>query len=105
MKRWIIVCIYAGLLSGPAFADSGKAVYEKTCFACHGSGLLNAPKFGDKAAWAARIAQGKQTLYDHADNGFNSMPAHGGNDDLSGKDVQAAVDYMVQQADDHLAKK
>ena len=41
----------------PAAAD-GKKVYESACIACHGAGIAGAPKFGDKAAWAPRIAQG-----------------------------------------------
>jgi len=58
-----------------------------------------APKFGDKAAWAPRIKQGKETLYKHAIGGFKGksgvMPAKGGRTDLSDADVKAAVDYMV----------
>ncbi|MHB9102561.1 MAG: c-type cytochrome [Sulfuricella sp.] len=97
MKTRIIVSAAALLLAGTAFAHSGKAIYEQTCVTCHGSGVLDAPKFGDKEAWAPRLAQGKAKLLEHADYGFNAMPAHGGNDELSGKDVEAAVDYMINQ--------
>lgn len=86
------------LVSGNVLAHSGKAVFDQTCVTCHGTGALGAPKLGDRAAWAPRIAQGKKVLLDHADYGFKSMPPHGGNDDLSDKDIEAAVDYMVQQA-------
>ncbi len=83
-------------------SDSGKAVYDGTCIACHGAGVAGAPKFGDKAAWSARIAQGKDTLYTHAINGFQSkagvMPPKGGNPVLKDEDVKAAVDYMVSHA-------
>lgn len=82
--------------------DSGKTVYDGTCIACHGAGVAGAPKFGDKAAWSARIAQGKDTLYTHAINGFQGkagvMPAKGGNLALKDEDVRAAVDYMVAHA-------
>ena len=81
-----------------AGADAGKATFEKVCTACHGTGVLGAPKFGDKAAWAPRIAQGKDTLYNAALHGLRAMPAKGGNASLPDADVKAAVDYMVNAA-------
>ena len=84
-----------------AVADTaqGKKVYDGLCFSCHGAGIAGAPKFGDKAAWAPRIAQGMDTLYAHSINGFQGktgvMPPKGGNIGLSDDDVKAAVDYMV----------
>jgi cytochrome c5 len=79
-------------------AANGKAVFESTCVACHGSGVAGAPKFGDKAAWAPRIKQGIDTLHQSALKGKNAMPPKGGNPSLSDADVTAAVDYMVSQA-------
>jgi cytochrome c5 len=88
--------------AAPAGATSdqpmdGKSVFSGSCNACHGSGLLNAPKLGDKAAWAPRIAKGIATLDDHALHGFNQMPAKGGNVGLPDEAVKAAVEYMVSQ--------
>jgi len=69
------------------------------CSACHTAGVAGAPKTGDKAGWAPRVAQGKDTLYKHAIGGFQGkmgvMPAKGGNTSLSDADVKAAVDYML----------
>jgi cytochrome c5 len=76
----------------------GNAVYSKTCSVCHASGVAGAPKFGDKAAWAARIKSGAATLYASALKGKGAMPSKGGNTTLSDADVKAAVDYMVSQA-------
>lgn len=76
----------------------GKAVYDKACGVCHGAGIAGAPKAGDKAAWAPRIAQGKATLHDHAIKGIRGMPAKGGNPSLSDDEVKAAVDMMVGMA-------
>lgn len=75
----------------------GEAVYNAVCHTCHASGLLGSPAFGDAGAWGPRIAQGKDTLYDHAINGFNQMPAKGGAD-IPDEEVQNAVDYMVAAA-------
>ena len=77
---------------------AGEKVYNATCVACHGSGVLNAPKIGDKAAWAPRIKQGTPTLYKHALEGFKMMPAKGGNAALKDKEVESAVDFMVAKA-------
>ncbi|MEO8850015.1 MAG: c-type cytochrome, partial [Casimicrobiaceae bacterium] len=87
----------------PAAAPAdGKATYESTCFVCHGSGIAGAPKFGDKAAWAPRIAEGLPTLHQHAMQGFQGksgvMPPKGGNTALSDAAVAAAVDYMTAAA-------
>jgi cytochrome c5 len=96
-----------GVASLAAFAASaapkadlalGEKTYSATCVACHGSGVLNAPKIGDKAAWAPRIKQGKPTLYKHALEGFKMMPAKGGNVALKDNEVQAAIDFMVSKS-------
>jgi cytochrome c5 len=77
----------------------GDAVFNQACVACHGAGIAGAPKFGDKAAWAPRIAQGLDTLHTHALQGFQGkagyMPPKGGRTDLSDQSVLNAVDYMV----------
>lgn len=85
-----------------AIPTDGPGVYEQVCGACHLNGIGGAPKSSDRAAWAPRIAQGKDTLYKHAIEGYNGkqgvMPAKGGRVDLSDDLVKAAVDYMVAKA-------
>jgi cytochrome c5 len=76
----------------------GKKVFEGTCVVCHGTGVAGAPKFGDKAAWAPHLAQGKDELYHSALKGKNAMPPKGGNLTLSDDEVRAAVDYMASAA-------
>ena len=79
-------------------ADAGKKLYEAACQACHTPGIAGAPKLGDKAAWAERIKQGNDVLYQHAIQGFQGktgfMPPKGGST-ASDEEVKAAVDYMV----------
>jgi cytochrome c5 len=85
--------------AGAASPAGGEGIYKASCAACHSAGIAGAPKSGDKAAWAPRIAQGKETLYKHAIGGFQGkngvMPAKGGNASLSDADVKSVVDYMI----------
>ncbi|HBI49526.1 MAG TPA: cytochrome c5 family protein [Moraxellaceae bacterium] len=82
-------------------ADAGEKLFGSVCATCHTAGLMGAPKLGDKAAWAPRIAQGKDTLYKNAIVGYQGkagvMPAKGGSQ-ASDEEVKAAVDYMVSKA-------
>jgi cytochrome c5 len=80
-----------------AAAGNGEGVYKQTCVACHGAGVAGAPKFGDKAAWAPRVAQGLPALYNSALKGKNAMPPKGGSA-APDADIKAAVDYMVNAA-------
>ncbi|MDP3671320.1 MAG: c-type cytochrome [Telluria sp.] len=92
-------CVAASLLvAAQANAAAGKDVYESTCAACHTSGVAGAPKLGDKAAWAPRIATGAGAMHASALKGKGVMPAKGGNAALSDADVQAAVDFMLGQS-------
>ena len=75
----------------------GEQTYTTVCSTCHDSGTAGAPMISDRGAWQARIAQGKQTLYQHAISGFGAMPPKGGDPSLSNAQVQAAVDYIVAQ--------
>ncbi len=84
--------------AAPAAAgNNGEALYKQTCQACHATGLINAPKLGDKAAWAPRIATGLDTLHNNAIKGKNAMPPKGGAN-ASDAEVRAAVDFMVNAA-------
>jgi cytochrome c5 len=91
----------AGAPAATATASAGgegKAVYDQTCHVCRATGLAGSPKFGDKAAWAPRIATGTDKLYNAALHGLNAMPPKGGNTSLTDAQVKAAVDYMVAAA-------
>jgi cytochrome c5 len=83
---------------------SGPQVYNEACFMCHQPpGVGGAPVTGVADEWTARIAQGMETLIDHAINGFQGqagyMPPKGGRVDLSDEEVVSAVEYMVEQVD------
>jgi cytochrome c5 len=76
----------------------GSVIYGNLCSACHTSGAGGAPKL-ETAAWTARIAQGVDTLHQHAIEGYTGsaglMPAKGGNPALTDEQVIATVDWMV----------
>lgn len=92
----------AGSAAVAGMPKNGTQLFEETCNACHGQGIGGAPKAGDKAAWAPRIAKGKATLYEHALKGFTGssglMPPKGGRTDVPDDLVKQAVDHMVQMA-------
>ena len=92
----------AGSAQTAALPKTGTELFEQTCSVCHAQGIAGAPKAGDKAAWAPRIAEGKATLYEHALKGFQGksgvMPPKGGRTDVPDDLVKQAVDHMVQMA-------
>ena len=77
---------------------SGEAIYNAVCTACHAAGVAGAPKTGDKAAWAPRIATGAAALLASATNGKNAMPPRGGGADLTDAELKAAVEYLTGKA-------
>ena len=83
--------------------ERGRQVWVGTCIDCHSTGLGGAPLIGNQTLWAPRIAQGLETLVQHATNGFygevGEMPARGGNPELSDEDIRAAVRFMASRAD------
>ncbi len=82
----------AAVASGPR---SGEDIYGSKCFACHDTGAAGAPKVGDAAAWAPRIAQGVDTLISHAINGIRGMPPRGTCADCTDEEIAATVEVMV----------
>ena len=100
LKSFIFVlpCLFGAMFSQIANAQSGENTYKQVCANCHGTGVLNAPKFGDKAKWAPLIAEGQATLTAHAYFGVRGMPPKGGNPNLSIEGFSDAVVYMVNNS-------
>lgn len=106
MKLTTGLIVTAGIVglaaSAAVLAADGQQVYQQACASCHKAGIAGAPKTGDAAAWADRIAQGMDILNEHAIKGFKGskgmMPAKGGRASLSDEEVMAAVAYMVEQS-------
>ncbi len=79
--------------SGPR---SGEQIYKSACFACHGAGVLGAPKLQNAADWKPRLAKGFDTLLSHAINGFNAMPPRGTCADCTDDEIAAAIRFMTE---------
>ena len=84
------------LVVAPTSPRSAEDVYNSGCMACHTSGAAGAPKFRDVADWSNRIGQGLDALYLNAINGKGAMPAKGLCPSCSDKEIQIAVDYMLE---------
>jgi len=85
--------------AAPAKADAGNAqpaLFTQLCQTCHIAGVAGAPKVGDKAAWAARLAEAKDIdgLTAVAIKGKGAMPPRGGST-ASDVEIKAVVTYMV----------
>ena len=83
--------------AAPSKADAGGAVpalYTQLCQTCHAAAVAGAPKLGDKAAWAPRLAQGIDGLTASVIKGKGAMPPKGGSV-ASDAELETVVTYMV----------
>jgi cytochrome c5 len=85
----------AAVAAVPAFANDGKAVYDKTCAMCHAQGVANAPKLGDKAAWGPRLGQGVPAMVATVIKGKGAMPPKAGQPALTEAEIKAGVEFMI----------
>ena len=91
VAKFELVKAEAAAASGPR---DGATIYNSVCGACHNTGAAGAPKIDDKAAWAARLAQGKDGLIKSVTNGKGAMPPKGGAT-LSDDEIKGVVDYVL----------
>lgn len=77
---------------------SGEEIYNSTCLACHATGAAGAPKLGDAAAWAPRIAQGMDTLLANATNGLNAMPPKGLCMACTSEEIRSTIEYIIDKS-------
>ena len=80
-----------------AMAAAAPVLYTQICSVCHAAGVAGAPKFGDKVAWAPRVAQGIDALTASAIKGKGAMPPKGGSA-ASEAEIRTVVTYMVNAA-------
>lgn len=97
MKRLLVSCLLLpSLMPGnEVFAADGKAVYDTVCYKCHRTGIDDAPKTGNKEAWAPRVTQGMDALYKSVMEGKGAMDPRAGVPELTDDEIRAGVDYLV----------
>jgi cytochrome c5 len=93
--RQAVLTFGIATLGGAAWSSDGKTVYDKTCAMCHATGVANAPKLGDKAAWAPRTGVGKEALVATVLKGKGAMPPKAGFADLKEHEIKAALEFML----------
>ena len=99
MKKLVSLSIATVALMGMmSTAQADIKTYRTACAACHNTGAANAPKLGDKAAWAPRIKTGMDALVNSALKGKGAMPPKGGRMNLSDDQIKSTVAYMVNAA-------
>lgn len=81
------------VVAGPR---SGADIYNVSCVACHGSGVLGAPKKADAAGWGPRLEAGFDAVWQNALNGKGGMPPRGTCADCSDDDIKAAIEFMIE---------
>jgi len=90
-------------VNAPRVLRTAEQVYNGQCAACHAAGAAGAPKFGDAAAWAPRIATGYAALLNSALKGKGAMAAQGGGE-YSDYEIGRAVVFMANKGGGNLAE-
>ena len=79
--------------------SAGELIVKKNCKVCHAQGINGAPIIGNKKMWGPRLSQGEAVLIQHAIDGYELMPAKGGNEDLTNEEITLAVQYFISQVE------
>ena len=82
--------------AGGGGAKTPDDIIAKHCNACHGSGLLGAPKNGDTAAWTERADHqgGLDGILAKAITGINAMPPKGTCMTCTDEELKGAIEKM-----------
>lgn len=83
----------------PSEPRPAAEIYSSVCAACHDAGIAGSPRADDTAEWNRRLDEkGLETLVLHSIQGFQGMPARGGNASLTDEEVENTVAYLLSRA-------
>ena len=91
----------ADMVVAPSVPRNVAEIYRMYCATCHDAGIGGAPRISEQTDWPARLARGRELLYQHALQGFNTMPARGACPNCTDGEIRAAVDYMLDSLPAH----
>ena len=73
---------------------TGREVYDRFCFACHATGVAEAPLFQDADQWAPRLEKGMDELLRTSTAGLGVMPPKGTCMTCSDDEMVNAIRYL-----------
>ena len=79
-------------------SDEGPQIVEHFCSTCHALNPmipLGAPRMGTTSDWRARLEQGLDLLFKHADEGLRAMPPRGGCFECTDKQLWLAIAALL----------
>ena len=85
-------------LTAAAGTRSGQAIYDTFCFACHATGVSEAPLFGSLEQWQPRIDKGMDELVAVSLTGLNLMPPMGTCMNCTEDEMRDSIQYMIDNA-------
>lgn len=94
MKKLITAVVLSVVALSAQAERTGEEIYSKSCTFCHATGVANAPKIGDSAAWKARLEQGVDAAIATIKTGKGAMPPKGMCNDCTDAEYKMAIDYM-----------
>ena len=90
-----IMLLLAACTPEPPKRD-GESIYNRSCFSCHERGHGGAPLRGNLEQWQSRLDKGEDALLKSMVNGYKGMPPKGACFDCTEKELQMALEYMLQ---------
>ncbi|MFT0179953.1 c-type cytochrome [Pseudomonas benzopyrenica] len=90
----LVIVLPLGTASSMA-AQTPEAIYQQTCSVCHDGQIASAPRKGDTAAWAPRLAKGKDVLLENVLKGYSVMPPKGMCLSCTKDDLKGVIDWMA----------
>lgn len=80
---------------------AGEKIFKEFCAVCHANPPaihIQAPRIGDKKAWALRRQRGMQALMQVTLMGVGAMPARGGCFECSDDQLRASIQYILKKS-------